>query len=125
MSDAEQWVRSWSASAAEQAAAAQAMSDEVSRLSVTASDPDRLVTVTVDGSGTMTGLYLAPEAARSGTDRLALEILRTMRRAQAQLAERVAEIAGRTVGADSATGRSVVAGFATRFPAPEENDDGR
>jgi hypothetical protein len=39
-----------------------------------------------------------------------------MRRAQARLAARVAEIAADTVGADSGTGRSAVASFAQRYP---------
>jgi hypothetical protein len=39
------------------------------------------------------------------------------------LSARVAEIAGDTVGADSAAGRAVVASFEKRYPA-EADDDG-
>lgn len=124
--DAEHWVRSWSASVSEQAAAAQSMSDQVSRLAVTASDPQHLVTVTVDGSGCVTDLRLEPQAARHEMHRLAELIVRTIREAQSRLSGRVAEIAEQTVGLDSATGRAVVSGFAVRFPATSaEDDDGR
>ncbi|MBB4690066.1 YbaB/EbfC family nucleoid-associated protein [Paractinoplanes abujensis] len=123
--DAEGWVRSWSASVSEQAAATQSMADQVSRLESTASDRERLVRVTVDGSGCVTGLELEPEARRYDMDRLAKEILRTMRQAQARLTEQVAAIAERTVGVDTPTGRAVVSGFESRFPVRNEDDDGR
>ena len=117
---AEDWVRTWSASMSDRAAAAQALSDQVSRLSVSAEDRDRAITVTVNGSGGVTDLRLAPEAARHGTDRLAEDILRTMRRAQAALAERVAAIAERTVGSESETARAVISSFERRFPASDD-----
>nr|WP_143234981.1 hypothetical protein [Actinoplanes atraurantiacus] len=71
----------------------------------------------------MTDLRLDRRARGYDDDRLAAEILRTMRRAQAELAGAVAEIAHRTVGADSPTGRSVVSSFDSRFPRPVEGDD--
>jgi DNA-binding protein YbaB len=122
---AEEWVRSWTASMSERAAAAQAMSDQVARLTVSAADEDGLVTVTVSGSGAVTGLRLDERVHRWTTDRLGDQILATMRRAQATLAGRVAEIAADTVGADSETGRAVVASFETRFPAEPPDDQRR
>jgi DNA-binding protein YbaB len=104
----------------ERAAAAQELSDRVAGLTVSASDRDRSITVTVNGSGGLTDLRLAPEAARLGMGRLADEILRTMRQAQATLAERVAGIAAQTVGDDSETARAVIASFERRFPAAPE-----
>lgn len=122
MSDdsAQEWVRSWSAALSERAAAAQALSDRVARLTVSASDRDESITVTVNGSGVLTDLRLAPEAARLGMQRLGDEILRTMRRAQARLAEHVSDLAAQTVGPDSETARAVVSGFERRFPAEPE-----
>lgn len=116
------WVRTWSASMSARAAAAQELSDEVARLAVSASDHRRTITVTVNGSGCLTGLLLEPEAAGWEMDRLAEEILRTMRRAQAKLAERVTEVADRTVGSDTETARAVVSGFERRFP-PADGDE--
>jgi hypothetical protein len=60
--------------------------------------------------------------ARLNMDDLADKILRTMRRAQAALADRVADIADRTVGHDSETARAVVASFERRFPVGSESD---
>lgn len=117
---AEEWVRSWSASMSERAAAAQALSDRVARLEVSATDPDRTITASVNGAGGLTGLRLTPDAGRRGMERLAEDILRTMRQAQARLASQVAEIAAETVGTDSESARAVVSGFERRFPA----DDG-
>ena len=117
-----EWVRSWSETMSERAAAAQQLSDEVSRLTVSELDDDRAIRVTVNGSGAMTDLHLAPEAGRLPVDQLAATIMRTMRRAQADLAVRVGEIAARTVGSDSETARQVVFSFERRFPAsPDES----
>jgi DNA-binding protein YbaB len=124
--DAEEWVRSWSASVSEKAAAAQSLSDQVSRLTATASDPEQLVTVTVDGSGCVAGLHLDQRAGRLEMDRLAEVIVRTMRKAQSHLTEQVTSIAEQTVGIDSATGRAVVSSFEVRFPSePTGTDDER
>lgn len=120
---AEEWMRSWSASVSERAAGAQALSEQVARLSVSARDGDGSVTVTVAGSGVMTDLRLDERIHRWPADRIAAEILSTMRRAQAALAERVASIAAETVGADSETARAVVNSFATRFPDEPDRDD--
>ncbi|MFI5891467.1 YbaB/EbfC family nucleoid-associated protein [Actinoplanes sp. NPDC051513] len=117
---AEEWVRSWSDSVSERAAAARELADRVARLTVDATDPDRLITTTVNGSGGLVGLRLAPEAARLPMDELAGEILRTMRRAQSRLAERVAGVAAQTVGADSESARAVVSSFEHRYPEPDD-----
>ncbi|HEX5201877.1 YbaB/EbfC family nucleoid-associated protein [Paractinoplanes rhizophilus] len=117
---AEEWVRSWSDSVSERAAAAREMADRVAGLTVDATDPDRLITTTVNGSGGLVDLRLEPGAARLPMDELARQVLRTMRRAQAKLAERVADIAAETVGADSESARAVVSGFEHRYPEPDD-----
>lgn len=114
---AETWVRSWTAAASERAAAAQSLSDQVSKLTVAASNRQRTVTVTVNGSGSMVDLQLSVGAEAASMDELARTILRTMRSAQASLGGQVAAIAARTVGPDSDTARAVIAGFEKRFPA--------
>lgn len=123
MSDAaEEWIRSWSDSVSERAAAAREMSDRVARLRVDATDTDRLVTATVNGSGSLVDLRLSPDAARLRMDGLAELILRTMRRAQAGLADRVAAIAAQTVGSDSESARAVVSSFESRYPEVRDDD---
>jgi hypothetical protein len=120
---AEDWIRSWSDSISERAAAARELSDRVAGLTVDATDHDHLITTTVNGSGSLVGLRLEAGAARVPMDELADRILRTMRRAQAGLAERVAGIAAQTVGSDSESARAVVSSFEVRYPA--EPDDER
>ena len=55
---------------------------------------------------------------------IAEDILATMRAAQAELTEHVRQATAETVGADSETGRAVLASFANRFPAPAEATEG-
>jgi DNA-binding protein YbaB len=117
--EAEQWVDAWSAGVSERARAAREMSARVSTLAVTAVGRDGAVEVTVGGSGTVTDLRLDERVRQWPARETAAEILATMRRAQASLTERVAEIASATVGADSETGRAVIDGFAQRFPVPD------
>ena len=118
---AEEWVRSWSASVSERAAQAQVMSQRVGDLTVSATGGHGAVEVTVAGSGTVTDLRLDDRVRDWSGERIAAEIMITMRRAQARLAEAVADVAAQTVGTDSETGRAVVASYATRFPAPPED----
>lgn len=115
--EAEEWVRSWSSQVSGRAEAAAALADRVAGLTASATGADGAVTVTVASSGNMTGLALAEGVQRLGGAELAAQIMRVMRRAQAGLCDRVAEAVDETVGADTETGRAVLASFAQRFPA--------
>jgi hypothetical protein len=101
--------RSWTTPIPDHTEAAAALADRVASLTSTAAG--KTVRVTVASSGILTGLELdeMPE--------LAEEILRTMRRAQSGLTDRVAEAVADTVGAESDTGRAVLDSFFQRFPA--------
>lgn len=90
---------------------AAALADRVASLTSSADGADGRVRVTVASSGIPTGLELSKEPE------LAEEILRTMRRAQAGLNDRVAQAVAETVGVGSETGRAVLDSFAQRFPA--------
>jgi DNA-binding protein YbaB len=118
----EEWVRSWSASVSERAARAQALSEQVARLSVSASDDEGFVMVTVAGSGVVTGIRLDERVRRWPAERIAAEVMATMRRAQASLTGRIVEVAAQTVGTESETARAVVASFAKRYPAEPPED---
>ncbi|QGN48441.1 YbaB/EbfC family DNA-binding protein [Micromonospora sp. WMMC415] len=120
---AEEWMRSWSASVSERAAQAQAMSQRVADLSVSATNGDGAVEVTVAASGVVTDLRLGARVRTWPSDEIAAEILTTMRRAQARLGAAVAEIAAQTVGANSESARAVVASYANRFPDPPDDRD--
>ncbi|WP_433292591.1 hypothetical protein ACQP2F_28405 [Actinoplanes sp. CA-030573] len=58
---AEDWIRSWSSSISERAAAAHELSDRVARLTVDAADVDHLVTATVNGSDSESARAEGPE----------------------------------------------------------------
>jgi DNA-binding protein YbaB len=119
---AEAWIDNLSASVTEQAAKAQAMSQQVADLQVSAESPDGSVLVTVSGSGAVTNLRLGEATRKRPADETAAEILSVMRRAQAKLVSQVADIAAATVGSDSAAGRAVVASFEQRFTAESWDD---
>ena len=121
--NAERWVEDWSASVTAQAAKAQALADQAARVSVTATSPDGSVEVTVASSGAVSDLRLGEAVRKLPADEIARQILGTMRRAQAQLAARMAEIAADTVGSDSATARAVVASYEQRFPVEADDRD--
>jgi phenylpyruvate tautomerase PptA (4-oxalocrotonate tautomerase family) len=121
LDDAEDRVRSWSSRDPGSAEATTALADRVARLTASAAGDDGAIRVTVAGSGNVTGLMLDDRVQRLPGQELAAEIMRTVRRAQAGLAGRVAEAVEETVGADTETGRAVLESFARRFPAePEE-----
>jgi DNA-binding protein YbaB len=120
---ADDWIDSWAASVSARAQAAQELSERVSMLLVSVSGRDGAVQVTVAGSGVMTDLRLDDRVLRWPASEIATQVMSVMRRAQASLASRVAEIADETVGADSETGRAVVDGFARRFPVPPDDEE--
>jgi DNA-binding protein YbaB len=99
---------------------AAALADRVATLSASATGGDGAVTVTVAGSGLVTGLRLDD---RLGGEALSAEILHTMRRAQAAVATQVAAAVDETVGTESETGRVVLDGFVRRPPG-EPDDSG-
>ncbi|MCO8272915.1 YbaB/EbfC family nucleoid-associated protein [Actinoplanes sp. TRM 88003] len=80
------------------------LEDRLAALSATATDEDGVVTVTVGGSGVVTGLRLDDRVQQLAGATLSAEILRTMRRAQDALAEQVAVAVSETVGGENEYG---------------------
>ncbi len=115
--DAEEWVRSWSSQVSGRAEATAALANRVAGLTSSATGDGGAIRVTVASSGNVTGLALDDRVQRLPGQDLATEIMRTVRRAQAGLSERVARAVDETVGADTETGRAVLESFAQRFPA--------
>jgi hypothetical protein len=91
------------------------LADRVARLEASATGGDGTIRVRVDSGGAITELTL-PDAD------LAAEIMRTIRRAQAGLAEAVEAAVVETVGLESETGRAVLQSFAQRFPAVPDDE---
>ncbi|MGI5521042.1 YbaB/EbfC family nucleoid-associated protein [Micromonospora sp. CA-259024] len=75
--------------------------DDLAELSGTATDESGLVSATVDATGALTGLTLAPAALRAGTEGLAELVLDAYRRARATAGEHVEE---HTDGLETALG---------------------
>ena len=97
------------------------LAERLATLSASATDDDGVVTVTVTGSGVVTGLRLDDRIQRYTGARLSAEILRTMRRAQADLAEQVTVAVDEAVGADTEDGKTVLDGFIQLFSVePDE-----
>jgi DNA-binding protein YbaB len=121
--DEEQWLDNWERTAADQAAKAQEMADQVGNVQTSASSKDGSVTVTVVASGALVDLRLSDQIRRYSAGELANEILTVMRAAQAALAGRVSEITARTLGPESEAGRAVVGAYEQRFPSAPADDD--
>jgi DNA-binding protein YbaB len=123
LDDAEEWLRSWTAQANARAEAAQQMSERVASLTSTVSVADGAISVTVAGSGVLTGLELDDRVQQYSGRELSAEIMRAIQKAQAGLNAKVATVVEETVGYGSETGRAVVASFERRFPAAGEDED--
>jgi hypothetical protein len=63
---------------------------------------------------------LAEEIRRQSAATTARQTLSTMRAAQQALLRHVGEVAAETVGADSATGKAVLAGLSARLTVDDE-----
>ncbi len=109
-------MRSWSEHASGRTEAAADLADRVATLAASAAGDDGAVRVTVASSGVLTGLELDDRVQRLPGAELAGEILRTMRRAQSHLTDRVAVAVEETVGAGTETGKAVLDTFSQRFP---------
>jgi DNA-binding protein YbaB len=118
-----QWVEDWQRGAAQLATRAQALADEVAQVAVSVSSKDGAVRITVAASGNVTDLQLTEAIRKYGAAELATEILTVMRKGQAELAGKVAEISSRTLGSDSPEGRVIVESYERRFPQPPSPDD--
>ncbi|MQA11539.1 MAG: hypothetical protein GEU98_23905 [Pseudonocardiaceae bacterium] len=85
------------------------------------SSRDGSLRVTVDSAGALTDLRIADSPYVSNGQRLAAEILATIRRAQSHIPERIAEILRTTVGDETELTNTVVSTFSERYPASEED----
>jgi DNA-binding protein YbaB len=125
-------VDQWVADARAKAERYQAMREQAQQVSVTASAPDELVTVTVDSAGNVTGLRITDEARNLSGERIAAAVLDTIRRAQARLPQRLAEVMADTIGSDQRTIDTIVGNYRAKFPdpdglpdaPPDDDDDG-
>lgn len=100
-------LAAWKGKIDQLAADTQAMSDQMQALRVTVSDPNHMVTVTVDSSGTLLDLQLTERSRRVELQHVSQTIMDTIRDAKAQVAERAKEIIESTLDGESAAGRAI------------------
>jgi hypothetical protein len=119
---AEEWLDSWAAGVDANAARAVELSRRVATLTGEARSGDRSIAVVVGSAGQLERLDIEDHARQLTGAALSREIMRLIRRAQAQLAAHVADQVQQTVGADTETGRAVIHSYAERFPEQPDDD---
>ena len=86
------------------------IADDLDELSGTATDDSEQVCATVDATGELTGLHLAPTVLRMGTQEIAEMVLQAYRQARAAA---TAQLAERTEGLDATLGAGLNGIFGT------------
>jgi DNA-binding protein YbaB len=120
LDEAERLVDDWQAGFEERATQARALSARLGALTATARSGDELVTVTVGASGAIADLTLEEGVRDQPAADTARAILTTLRAAQASLTKAATEVTAETVGADSETGRAVIASYVARQGPADE-----
>jgi hypothetical protein len=111
---AERRIDDWQAGIEARAAQTRDLAARLGTLTATANSEDGLVSVTVGASGAITGLALKEGIRERPATETAREILQTLRAAQAGLTEAATAVTAETVGADSATGKAIIASYVAR-----------
>jgi DNA-binding protein YbaB len=111
---AERRVDDWQAGFEQRAVRARELAARLAELSGAARSDDGLVTVTVGAGGALTGLELDERIRRQPAAETARQILATLAAAQADLTAKATVATDETVGADSETGKAVIASLTRR-----------
>jgi DNA-binding protein YbaB len=120
LDEAERLVDDWQAGFEERAAQARALAARLGSLTATARSEDELITVTVGASGAISDLELEEGIRDQPAAETARAILATLREAQASLTEAATEATAETLGADSETGRAVIASYVARAGSADD-----
>jgi DNA-binding protein YbaB len=108
-------IDDWQAAIEQRAAQARELAARLAALTATARSDDNLVTVRVGADGRLTGLELDERVRRRPAADTAAQILATLAAAQADLTAQATTVTEETVGADSETGRAVLASLTRRL----------
>jgi DNA-binding protein YbaB len=104
---ATEYLQKWKGRIDRMAADTQAMSDRLGRLRVSAEDGDGIAEVTIDSTGALVDLQLSQRTQRVAPDVVARAVLRAIRTARLQAAERTREVIVETMGPDSVAARAI------------------
>ncbi|WIM97876.1 YbaB/EbfC family nucleoid-associated protein [Actinoplanes oblitus] len=96
------------------------LSHRVAALTGSARTRTGSITVTVRSSGQLDSLDIDDQALQTTGAELSRQIMDLIRQAQIQLSAQVTEQVRQTVGLDTETGQAVIHSYATRFPAPPD-----
>jgi DNA-binding protein YbaB len=113
---AESRIDTWQAGLEKRAAEARELAGRLARLTATARSDNDLVTVTVGADGRLTGLELDEGVRRQPAAETARQILETLTAARTDLTAQATTVTDETVGADSETGKAVIASLSRRQP---------
>ena len=119
LDEAAQLVDDWQAGIEARAAQARELAARLGALTATARSDDGLVSVTVGPSGAITDLELTEAIRERPAADTARAILATVRAAQASLTAAATAVTAETVGAESETGKAVIASYISRQSSPD------
>lgn len=108
---AERMVDDWQDGFERRAAQARDLASQLAGLSASARSADDLIEVTVGRSGELVGLRLDEAIRRQPVATTEREILATVATARTALAAKVAAAVADTVGAESESGRAILAAY--------------
>ncbi|GLZ31961.1 hypothetical protein Lesp02_41490 [Lentzea sp. NBRC 105346] len=115
-------VDQWVARARAKAERYQEMKAQAGQISVTETSRDGLVTVSIDSSGNVTDMRITDQVRELSGAEVAAAVLMTMRRAQAKLPEKLAEVMAATIGDDAQTVDTIVGNYRAKFPEPPSDE---
>ncbi|GAA2647956.1 YbaB/EbfC family nucleoid-associated protein [Paractinoplanes durhamensis] len=110
-----QRIDEWEQSLTRRAEHARKLAERAAAISATARSEDDLIEVTVGAEGQIERLHLDERTRRQPAEDTARQILETLNAAKAKMIEQFDEAVSETVGADSETGRTLVAGLRRRL----------
>jgi DNA-binding protein YbaB len=123
--EAQARIDQWAQGFAAKAQRYQAAQERTEQIRLTATSSDGAVKVTVGADGSVTDLVFSNKVRSFPLPELSAQILTTMRRAQADIATRVAEVMTESLGDEDLQTRSLMLNsLRSRFPDPEEEADG-
>jgi DNA-binding protein YbaB len=119
LDEAARMVDDWQAGIAARAAQARELASRLGALTASTHSDDGLVSVTVGSSGGLTDLELKEAIRERPAAETARAILATLRDAQTSLTAAATAVTAEMVGADSETGKAVIASYVSRQGSPD------
>ena len=124
--DPDDLLADWGRRAEQQATLTAELSERMQQTTATVEAHGGEAVVTVDHSGGLAGLRLTDRAMRLSAEELAQVILVTSRRAQAEMAQQIADVVADVYGPGSETASFIAGAYTAQFPElPDDEERGR